>query len=165
MIVKKKLIKLILVLLGCLSIFIITLNVKEGKELKIKTRGINHIGLTVKNIEVTSQFFIENLNFIKVGGKPNYPAIFISDGTVTITLWQAIDPNSATSFDRKNNIGLHHVALNLNSFKDLNSIYQKLKDRPEILIEFPPELLGEGPAKHMIFYEPGGIRVELIVKP
>ena len=25
-----------------------------------------------------------------------------------------------------------------------------------------PELLGSGPRKHMIFFEPGGIRLELI---
>ena len=38
------------------------------------------------------------------------------------------------------------------------------KDRawPGISIEFMPELVGQGPRKHMMFAEPGGIRLELI---
>lgn len=140
---------------------------KEQSDMKssITTQGINHVGLTVKNLELTSKFFIETLNFTKVGEKPDYPAIFVSDGSVMITLWQAKNPESASSFDRKNNIGLHHLALNVNSFEDLEAIYQKIQETPDISIEFSPELLGKGPAKHMMFYEPGGIRIELIFKP
>ena len=32
----------------------------------------------------------------------------------------------------------------------------------DIEIEFMPELVGAGPRKHMMCYEPGGIRVEFI---
>lgn len=131
----------------------------------IKTKGVHHVGLTVRDVESSSKFFIETLNFTKVGEKPNYPAIFVSDGSVMITLWQASNPESAISFDRKNNIGLHHLALGLDSFEELDKMYEKLKNHSDISIEFAPELLGKGPAKHMMFYEPSGVRVELIVRP
>jgi hypothetical protein len=40
-------------------------------------------------------------------------------------------------------------------------LYKKLSAR-NIKIEFAPELLRTGPAKHFICYEPSGIRVEFI---
>jgi catechol-2,3-dioxygenase len=72
-------------------------------------------------LQLSTKFFIETLNFTKVGEKPEYPAIFVSDGTVMVTLWQSNDPDNAVLFDRKNNIGLHHLALSLNNSEDLDT--------------------------------------------
>ena len=80
-----------------------------------------------------------------------------------VTLWQADE--GAIEFDRKKNIGLHHLAFKLRSFEDLDAMHKKIEDWPGVEIEFSPENVGEGPAKHMIFYEPGGIRLEFIVAP
>lgn len=132
---------------------------------KIKTQGVHHIGLAVKDLQTTSQFFIDALDFKKVGEKPNYPAIFVSDGNIMVTLWQVTNPETALSFDRKNNIGLHHIAFKLGSFEDLDAMHEKIKDWPDVKIEFSPELMGGGPAKHMMFTEPGGIRLEFTVVP
>ena len=75
------------------------------------TRGAHHIGLTVPDLAKTRAFFIDTLGFAQVGEVPDYPAVFLSDGTTFITLWQAADPATAVPFDRKNVIGLHHLAL------------------------------------------------------
>lgn len=40
--------------------------------------------------------------------------MFVSDGTIIVILWQSVDPDNATSIDRKNNISLHHLALRIN---------------------------------------------------
>ena len=40
--------------------------------------------------------------------------------------------------------------------------FRTLTDFPGVSIEFMPELVGQGPRKHMIFNEPGGIRIEFI---
>ena len=127
------------------------------------TQGAHHIGLTVPSIEVARDFFVKVLEFKQVGEVPSYPAFFISDGTVMLTLWQAAEPDSATPFDRKNNIGLHHLALKVKDIDTLNSIYQALTQYEGVEIEFPPELSGGGPSQHMMFYIPGGIRMELVV--
>ena len=127
-----------------------------------KTQGAHHIGLTVNNIEVVSTFFIDVLGFNQVGEVPNYPAIFVSDGTIMLTLWQAANPETATSFDRKQNIGLHHFALRVENLDRLQDIHQTLLGHSDVDIEFPPEPLGSGPTHHMMFYIPGGIRMELI---
>lgn len=126
------------------------------------TQGAHHIGLTVPNLTATRDFFVNILEFKQVGEVPDYPAFFLSDGTILLTLWQATDPATATPFDRKNVIGLHHFALKVDSLETLNSLHQTLATTEGVKIEFPPEPLGGGPTQHMMFYIPGGIRMELI---
>ena len=126
------------------------------------TRGVHHVGLTVPNLAEARAFFIETLGFTQVGEKPDYPATFVSDGSVMITLWQAANAESAVPFDRRNVIGLHHVALKVESAEALEALHEKLAATAGVAIEFAPEALGGGPLKHMMCAIPGGIRVEFI---
>ena len=75
------------------------------------TQGVHHLGLTIPDLARTRDFFIEVLGFEQIGEVADYPAAFLSDGSVMLTLWQAEDPVSALPFDRKRVIGLHHFAL------------------------------------------------------
>ena len=131
----------------------------------VTTTGLHHLGLTVPDLTTTRNFFVDILGFEQVGEVPDYPAIFVSDGTVMWTLWQANNPEQATPFDRKNIIGLHHFALKVENVEALKTLHQTLINTPDVKIEFAPEPLGDGPAYHMIFYIPGGIRMELIALP
>ena len=126
------------------------------------TQGAHHIGLTVPDLAAARDFFVNVLQFEQVNEVPDYPAFFVSDGTTLITLWQAIDPAKATPFDRKNNVGLHHFALKVDSLDTLKSMHQTLAATAGVTIEFAPEPIGTGPTQHMMFYIPGGIRMELI---
>ena len=125
------------------------------------TRGAHHIGLTVPNLEQTRNFFLETLGYEQLGEVPDYPAVFLSDGSTMITLWQATDPSAAVPFDRKNVIGLHHLALNVDT-DSLDGLYATLQDTQDVDIEFAPEPLGDMPVRHMMCNIPGGIRVEFI---
>ena len=127
-----------------------------------QTRGAHHIGLTVPNVQKVRNFFVDTLGFEQVAEKPDYPAIFVSDGTTMITLWQAADPGSATSFDRKNVIGLHHFALKVDDAEALDAFHEKLKVAEDVVVEFAPESIGGGATRHMMFAIAGGIRMELI---
>ena len=126
------------------------------------TQGAHHIGLTVPDLSQTRSFFIDSLGFTQVGEVADYPAVFLSDGTTMITLWQAEDPETAIPFDRKNVIGLHHFALKVENLDALDALYGTLRKTVGVEIEFAPESLGGGPAKHMMISIPGGIRMELI---
>ena len=132
---------------------------------KAKTQGVHHIGLTVPDLARTRAFFIETLGFNQVGEKPDYPAVFVSDGTIMVTLWQAKDPATAVPFDRKTGIGLHHFALKVEDAAALDALHGTLKTTADVAIEFAPEPLGEGGAKHMMCAIPGGIRLEFIALP
>ncbi|MEB3358028.1 MAG: VOC family protein [Synechococcales bacterium] len=125
------------------------------------TQGLHHFGLTVPDLAATRSFFTDTLGFNQIGEVPDYPAVFLSDGSVMLTLWQATNPDQATAFDRKNNIGLHHFALKVNSLDTLHSAHQTLMNTAGVAIEFAPQPVGGGPSHHMMFTIPGGIRMEL----
>lgn len=127
-----------------------------------RTQGIHHLGLTVEDIHEISRFFCNQLGFEVVGEKPDYPAIFVSDGTVMLTLWQANSDRSAISFDRHHNIGLHHFALKIANREALKALHSRLEDQAGVSIEFKPEPLGQTDIMHMMCTIPGGIRVEFI---
>ena len=126
------------------------------------TRGTHHIGLTVPNLDATRKFFLDTLGYEQVGEIPDYPAVFLSDGSIMITLWQAMDPANAVPFDRKNVIGLHHLALIVENDAALDKLYERLQNTDGVSIEFAPEPLMGGPTRQMMCNIPGGIRVEFI---
>lgn len=127
-----------------------------------KTRGAHHVGLTVPDLAETRAFFVDTLGYSQVGEIPDYPAVFLSDDETMITLWQAEDPASAVPFDRKNVIGLHHLALKVADAGALETLHETLRADDRVRVEFAPEDLMGGPARHMMCGIPGGIRVEFI---
>ena len=124
------------------------------------TLGVHHIGLTVSKLEASAAFFTNLLGWKEVRRNEEYPAIFVSDGKIMLTLW-ATREQPVTEFDKNRNVGLHHVAFQVETENDLNNIHEKLSGE-NIRIEFSPELVRQGPAKHMMCFEPSGIRVEFI---
>ncbi|MBI5918808.1 MAG: VOC family protein [Nitrosomonadales bacterium] len=124
------------------------------------TSGAHHIGLTVSSLEESARFFTDLLGWKEVRRRPDYPAIYVSDGTIMVTLW-AIKEEPSAAFDRRKNVGLHHLAFRVASESELNRAYDRLVG-DKVVIEFAPEPLGVGPARHMMCYDPSGIRIELI---
>jgi len=126
------------------------------------TRGVHHVGLTVPRLAETRRFFLETLGYTQIGEVPDYPAVFLSDGRVMVTLWQAEDPERARPFDRRHGIGLHHLALAVENEVGLKELHARLARTEGVEVEFAPEPLGGGPTQHMMCAIPGGIRVEFI---
>lgn len=127
------------------------------------TLGIHHLGLSVADLDETTAFFTDCLGWKVVREVPDYPARFVSNGTAVFTLWQA-DPK-ATGFDRRDHVGLHHVAITVADEAQLDTLFGKIEAHPGTRVEFAPQLMGSGPARHCMFYEPGGIRMELVWAP
>lgn len=132
---------------------------------EVTTQGIHHLGLTVPDLAATRAFFIDCLGWKQVGEKPDYPAVFVSDGTIMLTLWQVQAANGGVKFDRKSNVGLHHVALRLKGEQALKDTFERVSKWPGVVVEFAPENLGAGPVQHMMITEPGGIRMEFDFDP
>lgn len=127
---------------------------------KTLTKGVHHVGLTVSKLEESAAFFTSLLGWEEVRRDDKYPAIFVTDGKNMITLWKAKE-HETVAFNRNKNIGLHHIAFNVESEEALNELYSIMQTN-DIEIEFAPEFLRNGPARHMMCYEPSGIRVEFI---
>lgn len=126
---------------------------------------IDHLGLSVLNLEASENFFVKYGGFKVVKRDAKYPSAFLKNDSIAITLWQVKDPDNAIRFNRKNNVGLHHVAFSVSSFKALDELYGELKNDKAVKIDFSPELLNKGPAKHMMVFEPSGNRIEFIYRP
>ena len=124
------------------------------------TKGMHHIGFTVSRLEETAHFFTSLLGWKEVRRNEDYPAIYVSDGSIMVTLW-AIKDAPSIPFDKNKNVGLHHVAFQVEKEEDLRRIHETLTNNG-IYMEFAPEPLKQGPAKHMMCSEPSGIRVEFI---
>ncbi|MDY7511236.1 VOC family protein [Ralstonia wenshanensis] len=129
------------------------------------TIGIDHLGLTVRNLEASLTFFIECLGWKQIGGRPAYPAAFITDGHSVLTLWEIKRHAQRIEFDRQTNVGLHHVALRVARAEELDAIYSRVSQWPGVVVEFAPEEMGQGPQRHLMVYEPGGVRLELSARP
>lgn len=127
------------------------------------TKGIHHLGLTVADVEASARFFTDILGWTEVKRRPDYPAIFVSDGELMLTLWQ-VQSRNVLPFDRKQNLGLHHLALQLADGETLQELHQRLL-AAGIEIEFAPQPLGAGPVQHLMCYEPGGLRIEFCAQP
>lgn len=132
---------------------------------EVLTRGVNHIGLTVTDLDISTAFFVDTLGWKLVGGYPDYPSKFVTDGELVVTLWQASDPANAVPFDRKNNVGLHHLALTVVSRDALDVLHERFLQTDGVVIEFAPELNNGGPAIHMMIREPSGNRIEFAFNP
>lgn len=128
-----------------------------------ETIGLNHIGFAVSDLEATAAFFTETLGWQSYGGDPDYPALFVGNAEMFVTLWQVADPETAVAFDRKNNVGLHHMAITVRDLPTLHALHEKFEAHQRVTVEFAPEFLGEGPATHMMIREPSGLRLEFIV--
>lgn len=129
------------------------------------TSGLHHLGFTVSDLAAARGFFVEALGHQVVGEVPDYPAVFVSDGTTMITLWQVEDPATATGFDRRKNIGLHHAAF-LVQTEALPELFDKVSTWPGVTVDAPISGVAPGmDASHFVVFVPGGPRVEFLCSP
>jgi len=131
----------------------------------VRLGGVDHIALTVSNVNASEAFFTRTLGFTVERRDPEHPAVTLTNGHVVLMLYRVADLGTEVPFDRKRNVGLHHLAFEIGSFEELATLYAQLERVPGVVVEFPPEPLGAGPAKHMIIREPGGNRLEFIHQP
>tara|TARA_R110002012_G_scaffold11601_1_gene52196 strand:+ start:1290 stop:1790 length:501 start_codon:yes stop_codon:yes gene_type:complete len=131
---------------------------------KQSVQGVDHVGLAVSDLQESERFFTQYAGFHVLSRDEKYPSVFLSNNSVVITLWRLTDPSTAVAFDRKNNVGLHHLALRVSSEATLNALHDTFLQDKQVNIEFAPELAGNGPNKHMMVYEPSGNRIEFMYR-
>ena len=126
------------------------------------TNGLNHLGLSVRHLDQSVNFFVNCLGWSESGRDMSYPRSAVSDGKIRLTLWQVDHNLDVEGFNRMQNVGLHHLALQVETEGELFALADAVSVYPGVVVEFMPEPVGDGPRKHMMFSEPGGIRLELI---
>ncbi len=160
---KQSMRSLVAVLTGAMMFLMPLASSAAQEDTAVVTEGINHLGLAVKDLDRSVAFFTGTLGWRTAGGDPDYPAVFVTDGNAFVTLWQVTDPATVVEFNRKNNVGLHHLAFTVKSLKALHELHQKFLAVEGVRIEFAPEFMGQGPTTHMMIREPSGNRLEFVV--
>ena len=127
-----------------------------------ETQGLNHLGLAVRDLAATTKFFTDCLGWEESGRDDSYPRTAVSDGSMRLTLWEVDKSLAIQQFHRRQNVGLHHLAITVPSEAALYALNERVAKWDGVEIEFAPELVGKGPRKHMMFNEPSGIRMEFI---
>ena len=89
----------------------------------------------------------------------------MTDGKLFLTLWQTKEDQPTIGFNRKHNVGLHHLALKVASLEDLNQLHKIFLRTKDVVIEFAPEPNNGGPTIHMMIREPSGNRIEFAYSP
>lgn len=129
------------------------------------TCGVHHVGLAVPDLAAAETFFTEVLGWTVTARRPDYPAVFVSDGIILLTLWRLADPGTAVPFDRRRNAGLHHLALAVPDRDALDNVFGKVAAHPGVSIEFAPEPIRPGASTdHFICFMPGGLRIEFATR-
>ena len=120
---------------------------------------VGHIGLNVKEIDRSTQFYRNVFGYELIGGdnNANHFVFLGKDGQVKLTLWQ----QSYEEFNKKVS-GLHHLAFQVDSIDQVKDVQRKLK---ELGVKF----IYEGIVPHaegtqsggILFEDPDGIRLEV----
>jgi len=117
--------------------------------------------LTLPDLNQARAFFCGELRFAEAGGVPDYPSIFVSDGTILLTLWRAADPVAAREFDRHANISFHHLSLTVADDAALAAAWDAVTAHPEAVVDTVPGAMRPGSTtRHLIIFIPGRIRLE-----
>ena len=108
------------------------------------TCGVDHVGLSVRDLESSRRFFCDCLGWRVVGERPEYPAAFVSDSQLIVTLWRVEAPDQAVAFDRRTNVGLHHLALAVADRAGLDALYERVASWPALLWNSPRSCRAKG---------------------
>lgn len=125
----------------------------------IKTAAINHLALTVTDMDRARDFYSDVLGFEFV--TEFGPKYLMSNGEVILALNQAPDPAKAIANDRfsENRVGLDHVSFNVGTLAELENALQVLEEKGVPHGEIN-DLGGLG-ISVLAFRDPDNIQVEL----
>ncbi|MHB1416420.1 MAG: methylmalonyl-CoA epimerase [Chloroflexota bacterium] len=132
-----------------------------------RVKGIDHIGIAVKNADEAARFYTEALGLAlahaEVVEGEAVKVNFLPVGEATIELLEATNPDSPIAkFIERRGEGLHHICLEVEGIEDL---LQTLAERGAVVGSAAPRQGGHG--TRVGFLHPkatGGVLIELAEK-
>jgi catechol 2,3-dioxygenase-like lactoylglutathione lyase family enzyme len=127
---------------------------------------INHLDLTVSNLEASCAFYDKVLARLGYARTTEYAGevpvwVLQSPGSTSIGLHRA---KVATPHNR-HAVGLHHLAFHLTSRAEVDTFYQFLLREQVTILDAPAEY-DYTPGYYAVFFtDPDGIKLELVYEP
>ena len=125
-------------------------------ELKTSTCGVDHVGLSVRDLVSTQKFFCDCLGWRIVGEGRNARCSFGGHGA------HARQGRPGDAYRRASDC---IMALAVVDQIGLDTLYKRVASWPGAAVEFGPESSGAGPEIHFIVREPSGVRIEFTFDP
>ncbi|MBW4616686.1 MAG: VOC family protein [Desmonostoc vinosum HA7617-LM4] len=131
----------------------------------MKLGAINHIALTVSNLNKSEDFYNELLGFLgyEQGEKTEHLILWASaSGVITISL---ANPQSANKNHDRYSPGLHHLAFSADHREQVDQLYKLLIERGVEILD-PPNEYNYMPGYYAVYFlDPDGIKLELTYIP
>lgn len=127
----------------------------------MKLGAINHIALTVSNLDCSEAFYNALLGFLGYEQGEKTPQFILwasSNGVITIS------PSNPESLNKKHDRyspGLHHLAFSADSREDVDRLYQYLLEQGIEILD-PPGEYNYLPGYYALYFlDPDGIKLEV----
>jgi catechol 2,3-dioxygenase len=119
-----------------------------------KPMRIGHLVLNVKDLEASTKFYTDVLNFEIAVGRPGF-GTFLTCGKIhhDLALFQA--PEGALPVS-EGQLGLNHFAVQVADLADLTEVYETLKDKGAQL----DHNTDHGMTSSVYFFDPDGNKIE-----
>lgn len=127
----------------------------------MKLGAINHVALTVSDLERSEAFYNTLLEFLGYEQAENIPQLILwasPNGVITISPSHPESPNQ--KHDRYSP-GLHHLAFSADDREQVDQLYQLLVERGVEILD-PPAEYDYMPGYYALYFlDPDGIKLEL----
>ncbi len=125
--------------------------------------AINYVALTVTDLEKSKKFYAPVLQFFGYKNSGDLPGVSLWESHSTgsaINLWQA-KPELDQRKHHDYAPGLHHLAFNASSKKEVDELFQLLLSINASIVDEPSEY-DYAPGYYAVFFtDPDNIRIEL----
>lgn len=128
---------------------------------------LNHLSLTVSNVEHSEAFYNAILGFMgyqQVEKNEKFIMWWSKDaGAILIS---AANPDSPNKVHDRYSPGLHHLAFNADSREQVDNLYKLILDIGATVLDPPAEYNQYAPRYYAVFFaDPDGIKLELVHMP
>jgi glyoxylase I family protein len=131
----------------------------------LEVLGIEHIDLTVSDVQRSLPFYEKVLGFLGFRKVAHESYIALSNGHMGIGFRLVAPEEKGVSFNRYR-IGLHHLALRAKSREDVDQLYQFLLREEITILDPPAEYPQYGPNYYAVFFaDPDGMKLEFVHFP
>ncbi len=128
---------------------------------------INHLALTVSNVEKAEPFYnaiLEFMGYQQVEKNNEFIMWWSKDaGAILIS---AANPDSPNKIHDRYSPGLHHLAFNADSREQVDNLYKLILEIGAIVIDPPAEYNQYAPGYYAVFFaDPDSMKLELVHMP
>jgi catechol 2,3-dioxygenase-like lactoylglutathione lyase family enzyme len=131
----------------------------------MKLGAINHIALTVSDLNQSEVFYNTLLGFLGYEQAEKTEQLILWANSNTAITLSPSNPQSLNKSHDRYSPGLHHLAFSAESREDVDRLYQHLTEH-EVQILDPPAEYDYMPGYYAVFFlDPDGIKLEVTYIP